>query len=231
MKLIRKLLLVISAIAVSACATRQQPPLDFSKDSLTSPQNQTVGIYVTYPNKADTYLDGANCLLCMATASIANQSLTAHTQTLSLSDLNSLKQDLLKRLQLNNTQVTLIDKKIDLSSLEKFSTDKPNYAHLDYRPLKNNLKVNKLLVIEVTRIGFQRNYADYVPTSAPKAHLAGVGYIVDLSTNAYNWYQSNKESKSAGKQWDEPPSFPGLTNAYYEVIEQYKDHVLNAFNK
>jgi hypothetical protein len=221
-----RVLTMAFALLLTACAAPKQNPISFSKEALTQPGAQSIGIYVSRQDKPDTYFDGADCLLCMATASVANQSLTGHTQTLPLTDLDSVKQDLLKRLTTKGAQPSLIDQKIDLESLNKFSPHTPNHAYLDFRPLKDKLKVQKLLVVEIKRIGFLRTYSAYVPTSDPKATIVGKAYIVDLSSNAYNWYQENTLLKAAGKQWSEPPAFPGLTNTYYELIEQYKDLVL-----
>lgn len=226
-----RVLTLAFALLLTACAAPKQNPISFSKEALTQPSAQTIGIYVSHQEKPDTYFDGAGCVLCLATASMANSSLTAHAQTLPLSDVDAVKQDLLNRLKTQGAQPSLIDQKIDLDSLSKFGTDKPNHAYLDFRPLKDKLKVQKLLVVEITRIGFLRTYTSYVPTSDPKATLVGKAYIVDLSSNAYNWYQENTLLKATGKQWSEPPAFPGLTNAYYEMIEQYKDLVLQNIGK
>ena len=78
-------------------------------------------------------------------------------------------------------------------------------------------------------IGISRDYSAYIPTSDPKGKIVGQGFMVNLSTNAYEWYQDLSTAKSSDGAWDEPPSYPGLTNAYFQAIELTKDDVLKAF--
>jgi hypothetical protein len=47
--------------------------------------------------------------------------------------------------------------------------------------------------------------------------------MVNLKTNAYEWFDTVQVSRSADGKWDEAPAFPGLTNAYFQAIEQAKD--------
>lgn len=50
--------------------------------------------------------------------------------------------------------------------------------------------------------------------------------MVDVDTNAYHWYLPINLHLSAEGEWKEPPTFPGLTNAYYQVLEKLRDMVL-----
>jgi hypothetical protein len=56
--------------------------------------------------------------------------------------------------------------------------------------------------------------------------LQGVGYIVNLKNNTYEWYLPVLVTKAADQNWDEPPKFPGLTNAYFQALEIGKDSFL-----
>jgi hypothetical protein len=85
------------------------------------------------------------------------------------------------------------------------------------------------LVISITSLGFLRTYSAYIPTSPPKGLLEGVGYMVNLKTNNYEWYERVTIIKSADGNWDEPPQFPGLTNAYFQTLELGKDSFLRTF--
>jgi hypothetical protein len=38
-------------------------------------------------------------------------------------------------------------------------------------------------------------------------------------------YQRIDIQKSADGAWDEPPQYPGLTNAYFQIVEMIKDRV------
>jgi hypothetical protein len=53
--------------------------------------------------------------------------------------------------------------------------------------------------------------------------------MVNLSNNEYELYVPLLVQKSADGAWDEAPKFPGLTNAYYQVLELSKDAILSPF--
>lgn len=86
------------------------------------------------------------------------------------------------------------------------------------------------MVFNITTLGISRTYADYFPTSDPKALLQGSGYLVNLSNNTYEWYLPVNVTKSTDGNWDEPPKFPGLTNAYFQALEIGKDSFLKPFS-
>ena len=74
-----------------------------------------------------------------------------------------------------------------------------------------------------------RQYSAYIPVSDPRAELEIKGYLVNLSNNTYEWYQMFGEVKGSDGIWDEPPHFPGLTNAYFQALEHGKDRLLSTF--
>jgi len=212
----------VALVAVSAllggCASAPQLPLNVSKDLLAS-KTTKIGVVMTPLPKLDTHLPGAGCLLCMAAASMMNSSLTAHVKTLPYEDLPKLKNDLAKLLRAKGLDASVIEDSIDTSALPSLSSKEPNFATQDFSSLKAKYKVDKLLVIDITALGAWRTYSAYIPTSDPKAVLKGTGYIVNLSNNALEWYLPVDVLKSADQKWDEPPKFPGLTNAYFQAIE------------
>jgi hypothetical protein len=179
----------------------------------------------------DTSLPGAGCLLCMAAASIANSDLTKHAKTLGLEDLPALKQTLAERIRAKGGEAVVIDEPLVLDKLEGAKATGPNLAKKDFTPLKKKYAVDKLLVVQISTLGFERTYSAYVPTSDPKGAFVGLGYMVNLGSNAYEWYQPITVYKSADGKWDEPPKFPGLTNAYYQAVELGKDSFLRPFSQ
>jgi hypothetical protein len=95
----------------------------------------------------------------------------------------------------------------------------------DFRALASKHQIDKLVVIDVSMLGVLREYAAYFPTSDPKAIVNGKGFVVNLSSNAYEWFMPFDIRRAADGSWDEGPKFPGLTNAYYQSIEEAKDLV------
>ncbi|MBI4998879.1 MAG: hypothetical protein HZA64_01190 [Rhodocyclales bacterium] len=176
--------------------------------------------------KLDTQIPGASCLVCLATATLANADLTTHAQTLPHDDLTSMKETVAKHLRAKGADALVIDEYIDLDALPSFDGGGENIAKKDFTAVGKKYNINRLLVIEMKALGFIRTYSAYIPTSDPKAYLNGNGYLVDMKTNAYDWYLPVVVTKSADGKWDEPPTFPGLTNAYFQAVEIAKDTLL-----
>lgn len=223
-------MLVAVSTVLGGCVTAPQTPIDYNPNTLNSASSR-VGVTMTALPKADTYFPGAGCLLCYATASAANTSLTSHTQTLSHEDLPKLKENVAAVLRGKGMSVIVLPGDINMDSLSTFSGTGPNVAKKDFSPLKQKYGVDKLVVIDVTMLGFVRTYSAYVPTSDPKATFQGSGYIVNLNNNTYEWYMPVNITKSSDKAWDEPPKYPGLTNAYFQTLELAKDSFLKTINK
>src|SRR5438105_4512456 len=73
-------------------------------------------------------------------------------------------------------------------------------------------------------------------------HLPGAGCLLCMATAAAAnssltdhaktlSYEDLQELKNADKAWDEPPKFPGLTNAYYQALELGKDQFRKALSQ
>ncbi|MED5619758.1 hypothetical protein [Ideonella sp. BN130291] len=191
----------------------------------------SVGVAMTPVPKVDTYLPGAGCLLCLAAASLANSSLTAHARTLGAEDLPKLKTEVAELIRKKGGKAIVIDEELKLDALGSFSGSAPNAAKKDFMPLQRKYGVDKLVVIDLNTVGFVRNYSAYVPTSDPKGTVAGVGYMVNLKDNTYEWYLPVNVTKSADGAWDEPPKFPGLTNSYFQAVEMGRDALLRPFSQ
>ncbi|MYM23375.1 hypothetical protein GTP46_12035 [Duganella sp. FT135W] len=180
--------------------------------------------------KVDTSFPGAGCLLCLAAASMANSSLTTHVQTLPSSDMARVKADMADALRKKGYDVTVIEEAIKMDAIPQASGSAPNQPRKDFSALASKYKVDKLLVIDIAQIGVSRNYSAYVPTSAPQGLVQGTAYLINVKSNTYEWYLPLNHARSASGNWDEAPSFPGLTNAYFQAIEGAHDAVLQPFN-
>ncbi|MFM2068402.1 MAG: hypothetical protein RLZZ584_3311 [Pseudomonadota bacterium] len=213
---------------LGGCAAPPIKPIELS-DSVYAAKSARVGVVLGQLPKVDTQFPGAGCLLCLAAASVANSKLTAHVQTLGAEDLPKVKDDLVKRLRARGLDAVAIDTPIDIEKLAAPPTSGDAIARRDFSALKATLHVDKLLVIEVNALGVWRNYSAYIPTGDPKAVLLGAGYLVNLTGNTLEWYRPVNIMKSADQQWDEPPNFPGLTNAYFQALELGKDEFTSAF--
>lgn len=222
------LIFSVIAIFLGGCASVPQQSVSLSTTAKGAEAGR-VGVAMTKLPKVDTFFPGANCLLCLAAASIANTSLTTHAKTLPYEDLPRLKADLANLLRHNGVVVTEIADDVDIEALPDFDSQGPNVARKNFSSLRAKYNIDRLVVINVKTLGYIRSYQAYIPSSEPKATLDGFGYMVNLKSNTYDWYKPVSVSKSADQSWDEPPKFPGLTNAYFQVLEIAKDSFLEPF--
>lgn len=228
MKKLSGLLLVAAIVFVSGCAVTPQTPISLNSQVIKS-KGERIGVAMTTLPKIDTHFPGADCLLCLLAASAANKSLTNHTHTLPYDTLPKLPEEVASLLEKQGADVYLISEELNLEKLKSFGSKGENVALKDFTTFKEKYDIAKLLVIEINQLGFVRTYASYFATSDPKSSINGNGYIVDLTSNKYDWYLPVTVTKSAENDWDQPTDFPNLTNAYFQTIEIGKDMFLKPF--
>lgn len=216
---------VAAVVVLSGCAVKPQLPVDLSPSSF-SKSPQRIGVAMTAMPKVEVQVPGASCLLCLVAANVANLSLSKHAETLTLEDVPNLKQQVAERLRRKGSTVVVIPEALDVSKLPDHSNPGDNVARKNFGQLKAKYGIDKLFVVQINSVGFMRTYASYFPTSDPKSSFVGLGYMVNLQTNKYEWYRNINIAKSADGPWDEPPKFPGLTNAYFQALELGKEGFL-----
>jgi hypothetical protein len=221
------LILAIAALILGGCATPQHP-VELVKETLT-PQSGKIGIAMGQIPKVDTYFPGVSCLLCLITTSIANAKLTAHAQTLSGEDLLKLKGEISSLLGERGIQAQIIKETIDIQTLPDFKSQETNIARKDFTAFRAKYNIDKLIVIAINGLGFVRTYRGHFPTSDPQGVFEGIGYMVDLASNRYEWYWPVSIIKSAQGEWDEPPQFSNLTNAYFRAMDVGKKIFMQPF--
>lgn len=214
-------------LVLTGCATPKREPIALTAATLKTPGTR-IGVAVSPPPKADTYFPGAGCLLCYAAASAANSTLTAHTQKLPVEDIARIKADLADALRKKGFTPTMLPDNFTVKDLAKLDGG-PGKAEYDFSPLAGKYQIDKLVVVQITLLGISRNYSSYFPTGAPQGIAAGLGYMINLADNTYAWYRPINELRGTTGQWDEEPTFPGLTNAYFQAVEGARDAVLQPF--
>jgi hypothetical protein len=229
LKIRKALALAALGLLVGGCVTPPQPPVALAPDALSAAGGR-VGVAMSALPKVETSFPGASCLLCLMFASAANSTLSTHTSTLTVEDLPKLKADTAEAIRRKGVEVVVIEENLSLNDLPSSDAKTPGFARKDHGALRQKYGIDKLLVINVTGLGIWRNYSAYIPTGDPKAVFVGMGYLVNLKTNAYEWYEPININRAADGSWDEPPKFPGLTNAYFQALEMGKDKILKPFS-
>ncbi|WOT04116.1 hypothetical protein [Shewanella youngdeokensis] len=215
--------ILFTAILLTGCAGRIQGVVPLNANTLLNEESK-IGIITSNIPQPETTITGADCLLCYAVAAAANSSLDKHLKTIPIDDIKNLKQEVTQILSDKGVKAVALDGNIKISDLKKFKSKEINAAKRDFTPYKDN-DINYLMVIQVSEVGAYRSYSSYVPTMDPVASFSGIVYIVDLATNKYVLYKPFNNRKASDLEWDEPPTFPGLTNSLYEVIATGKEAI------
>jgi hypothetical protein len=221
---------VIAVLLLGGCVTPPQAPVTLRTEVLDA-KNGRIGVVMAPLPTPDTQFPGAGCLLCIAAANATHTTLTGYTQTLSNTDLVNLKNDVAALIRKKGGEVTVIKEELKVEDLSDTATPGPNVSRKDHTPLKKRYDVDKLVVLNIALIGIERPYSAYVPTGDPKGVLVGQGYLVNLSNNTLEWHQNVRVVRAAEGKWDEPPGFPGLTNAYFQALESGMDELKNPFGR
>lgn len=217
--------LVIAPVAAAAAPAAAAPA---GPDPM---KDVHIGIAMTALPEISSQVPGANCLLCIAAAKATVSSLTGHLQSLPTDDLVKVKEEIAARLRKRGAQAVVIDEPLDVKALSDFPTKGKDLALKDFTALAEKYRVDKLLVIEIGLLGVTRTFSAYIPRGDPKAVLNSSLYILNLKTNAYELRRPVNVLKAADGAWDEPPKFPGMTNAYYQTLELARDRYLDEFER
>lgn len=218
--------MIIAGLAglLVACSSAPTQPIAFDSTAIQGGQNR-IAIQVEAAPKSSTVFPGAGCLLCIGVAMAAHTDLTGHIETLEPDELSTLAERLANVLRAQGATVAVLETPVDVEKLPSNGNqgDDPRNTDKDFSSLANSLNADKLLVVKVHSLGVTRPYSSYFPAGDPRAFVTGTGYMVDLDRNAYIWYAPLNLSRASDGAWNEPPKFPGLTNAYYQVLAEMTD--------
>lgn len=217
-------------VLLVGCAAPQPSFVNLPKDYFASGKG-SIGVASTTLPVPDTYFPGAHCLLCLATASMANNAMTTAVRQWPTDDLKGLKEEVAVLLRAQGQTVVVIDEPIKVADFPARNAPQEGFALKDFSTVKASSKIDRLLVIEYRTLGAVRNYSAYVPTGAPRATFEAHAYIVNLNTHKFELYDMISRDNGVQGNWDEAPKFPGLTNAYFTSIEEGKDAIKKPFLK
>ncbi len=74
------------------------------------------------------------------------------------------------------------------------------------------------------------SYGGLLPLEPPRAVFDLHGELVDLRSNRLLWNASISKFNSPEGEWDEPPTFPALTNSFFLSIEEAKKEILDTLS-
>lgn len=216
-------------LILTGCVAPPQTPISLNTDILSNSESR-VGVAMDVLPSPNLQLPGADCLLCLAVAAGANSDLSAHSKTLSIKEIAQLKSDAVNSLKTQGREANLIDEPLVIDKLPKTKDLGDGFSKRDFSSFAEQYQLGHMLVVDINAVGMTRPYASYIPTGAPQATVSGNAFLIDLNTNRYEWYLPISLYLGAEGEWNEPKDFPGLTNAYYQVLERLKDMILSPLN-
>ncbi len=224
--------LCASLLLGGCAAVAPQPPITLAPDWDQSARNGRVGVLVSAIPSPDTEFPGASCLLCMGVASMAHSAMTQHVRTLGTDELKPLRTDLVALLKARGIDAVAIDEPWKFADLPDLKAAEPlNRSPKDFSAYKARHNVTRLLVVQIGSIGVWRSYSGYVPTDTPKAVVNGSAFLVELDGHKLEWLVPLEVRRGAEGAWDEPPKFPGLTNAYFQALDAALEEIKKPFAK
>ena len=204
-----------------------------------SNKDQVIGVAVAKLPVPKTTKAGSQGLLDIAINDANSSDLDKHLASLDIGGIDQTVDKFIEYLNGKNIQAKKIDEKIDLETLPELAdtSEESNgktkfHAARDFRALKEKYNVDKLLLINVGRVGTWRTYYGFIPTSDPVGSSYISGQIINLSNNELEWSQfANQNVPNSEPEWDVPPNFPGLTKATMSAYEQTQQMLLNTFKQ
>ena len=224
------LALLLSIIFLQACATSPQTPISVNPQ-FWEPSNKKVIVVVDEIPSTTVAVPGAECLLCLAAARGVVSGVTKHFESLVPDELQTLSKDLIETLRQRGITAGLVRDPLVFNDLPKFGKSDIPSPRRDFRTFAEKHNASHILFVDINQQGAQRSFANYVPTEQPSAIVRGEAMLINASTNAYEWYLPIDNTQTATGKWKEPPNYPGLTNAYFQVIARTKDQILSALGK
>jgi hypothetical protein len=224
-----KTLLILAVTVLAGCVSPPQTAVSFSTEIFNNPETR-VGVAMDTLPSPNLQLPGASCLLCLAVAANANSELSTHTKNLPTDEIVQLRADVVTALKNQGRDILVVDEPLLVDKLPKTKSLGIGYSKRDFSGYAEQYQLGHMIVIDINSVGMTRPYASYIPTGVPQAAVVGSVAMVDLKSNKYHWYLPINLYLSAEGEWDEPNDFPGLTNAYYQVLESLRDKVLKPLN-
>lgn len=242
MKLAVAAVLATVLLVGSGCSTPRQQPIPLPAQALQAGSGR-IGVAMTALPKVDVHLPGTGCAACAIAATAANAQLLLHAATLPADELAGLRDEAAALLRRKGLLAVVIDEPVVAAHLpprgisrgSKPQRDRQalpdrdtlrKFIRIDLSAVQDKHQLDRLLLIDITELGFVRSYSTLVPLGAPRAVLRGSVYLVDLKSASLQAYQPIEMLQEAEGRWDEPPRYPGLSLAFFQALELGRDSLL-----
>ncbi|OFI33578.1 hypothetical protein [Alteromonas lipolytica] len=221
---------LVSALTLllAACGSTPQPTVPLQTNNVGADKRVVFAYVGPEDAKGTTHIYGASCLLCYGVAAGLTSSLDTHLEsTVDATELEAIRDVVISEYRQHNSNISLVTLNTEVSKLKKFKGEH-GFAPKDFRPLAESLNADVLVLLEMQEHGAFRSFSGYVPNGDPQGYVRGLLSTIDLKTNAYIQYLVIDEKVQPEGEWDEPTTFPGVTHAYYQAVENVKQKLADA---
>lgn len=212
---------MVGAVLLTAGCANVTPQVAVSSKFWENRQG-TVGVVQTKLPTPGAFQEGAQGLLDVAINQGMASEMNKQIQAANLDRANAISDNFVKRLSDRGFTVKKLDTALDDSKLPDFKKEGSAtgvFAKKDYRGLKSE-GVERLLVVNVKRVGTVRPYYGFIPLGGPSAVFDVSGQLIDLNTNELLWNHDASTRAAITDPWDQPPAFTNVLNGIRQEMEK-----------
>ncbi|PTU74843.1 hypothetical protein [Pseudomonas mangrovi] len=230
MKYLRLHLVLLALAAVlGGCASKAQQPLELD-NALWNERDEVIGIAYVEPPRPFVSMVGNQGLLDLAFNNSMAAGLKRKVDTWDVASFRDVPKQIAEELNSRGYNARVIEQPVLPAQLPRHKAGL-GYAGQDYRALKQQHQIDKLVLVSLSQVGTVRSYYSMIPTSDPVAQIGGLAQVIDLDDNRLLHYQPIAASRAAEGEWDEGPDFPNLTNAFYQLLDSTEQQMISPFRR
>lgn len=223
---------LLTALMFTGCATLK--PMELQPEFWQQP-NKKVAVIVYELPKSAAYKAGNQGLLDIAINNAISNKFDNFVESLQFEPYSLLAQDIEKEFDQRGFDATVVKVEVkNIPALVKTAEQKKNPAvfQMNLAAVPELKDKDFAFIVTSNQVGTTRSYYSVVPTSAPQGLYGGIAHLVDIKTNEIKWWKPVSIIKPVSGEWDQPPSYPNVSQAIDLAVEASKqEYKKQFFNK
>ena len=227
-----RILICFFMISLSSCANHTDQFL--STLPLWNDKSQKIGVIIGNTTAPSAYKDGHTDFAGNKSKDHDSLQLNKHLKTLDISNLTDVALNITRQLKNKGFDVKFLSEEMNLKTPPKSNQKLAIQAleNFDHKTLKSRHHIDKLVVIDLVRIGTIRNYYGFVPVNEARGLSHLDAYVINLNNRQLEWKKSViKKIKTTVSTPDASLQFDGITKAMFLAFDQSKHSLINHFSE